>query len=226
MTQAQSSQINTFAEGMMENLLVQWVKFINFCTYFGLTPFPATTIVLTWYAQFLGNTFKAHGSVVNYLSGVKTLHVLLEWSVDGFHGLLLKLTLRGMRRMNEHIPHQALPMTPKLLVAIKSTLDLQLTEDTTFWAICLTAFYLLLRKSNLVPDSLTEINERHLLVRQDLEWSEHCVMVTLKWSKMNQFGEHVCFPLPRIANSQLCPYSAMAQALLKTPYSPRDLCFV
>ena len=58
---------------------------------------PASTTVLAWYAQFLANKMKAHSTVVAYLSGVKTLHVLLDISVSQFSEILLKLTERGPR---------------------------------------------------------------------------------------------------------------------------------
>ena len=73
-------------------------KISKFLHIFGLAPFLATTLILVWYAQFLSRKLRAHGSIVSYLSGVKTLHTLLNFSVKGFHGFLLKLTLRGLRR--------------------------------------------------------------------------------------------------------------------------------
>ena len=206
--------------------MVQWVKFINFCLYFGLLPFPASTAALMWYAQYLANKFKAHSSVVNYLSGLKTLHVLLELPIDGFTGLLLKLTLKGLRRLNSHILHQAFPMTPNILLDIRSTLGLTNPEDATFWAICLVAFYLLFRKSNLVPVNVTGWCAHQLLCRKDLWWTDHCIMVTIQWSKTNQFGEPMTFPLPRIPGSRLCPMFAMENMIMLNPISPHELCFV
>ena len=43
-------------------------------------------VTLAWYGQYLSNTFKSHASVVNYLSGVKTLHILMNVSTHGFSG--------------------------------------------------------------------------------------------------------------------------------------------
>ena len=101
--QAKETLKNAYAIGTFENLNTQWVKYLDFCIYFGLLAFPATTLVLVWYAQFLSKKLKAHSSLVSYLSGVKTLHTLLKFHTVGFNGILLKMTLRGLRRTNKHI---------------------------------------------------------------------------------------------------------------------------
>ena len=89
------SQAAAFATGTLENLVTQWVKFLLFCVKFSLIMVPTSDTTLSWYAQFLSRSFKSHASIINYLSGVKTLHLLLEADVTGFKGFLLKLMLRG-----------------------------------------------------------------------------------------------------------------------------------
>ena len=49
-----------------------------FCEYFNLHDLPTCTQTLCLYARFLSRTFKATQSIQNYLSGVKTLHVMLD----------------------------------------------------------------------------------------------------------------------------------------------------
>ena len=95
-----NTQLQAFAQGTWDNLIMQCVKFLTFCIKFGLTALPVSDITLAWYAQFLSYSFESHSSVVNYLSGVKTLHVLLHFGVQGFQGLLVKLTVQGLRRKN------------------------------------------------------------------------------------------------------------------------------
>ena len=100
---ARKSLRNAYALGSFKNLAIQWVKFLHFCVYFRLIPFPASTVVLVWYAQYLSRKLKAHASIISYLSGVKMLHNLLSFSTTGFTGVLLKMTLRGLRRSNQHM---------------------------------------------------------------------------------------------------------------------------
>ena len=204
------TQAQAFALGTWANLLLQWVKYLTFCVTFGLKALPAEDVVLMWYAQYLSYTFKAHASVVNYLSGVKTLHVLLNFEVRGFEGFLLKLTVRGLHKSLSFYPKQALAITPLILLDIYSTLDHQDPVHATFWAACLTAFFLLLRKSNFMADSLNQKCLSHLLHRQDFRLTQHDVKVTLRWLKTNQFGQHLEFSLPVIPGSVLCPVCALA----------------
>ena len=58
------SQRNAFAEGTFDNYLCQWVNYLEFCIYFRLVAFPASPLVLAWYAQFLTRNLKAHGSPI------------------------------------------------------------------------------------------------------------------------------------------------------------------
>ena len=169
------SQAAAFAQGTMDNLVTQWVKFLLFCVRFGLKPVPVSEVTLAWYAQFLSRTFKSHASIVNYLSGVKTLHLLLECDVTAFSNFLLKLTLRGLRWLNVWTPHQALPMDPTILINIRNKLNLANPMHATFWAACLVSFFLLLRKSNVVAESAEKMDLSKQLCRQDLKWFRNCI---------------------------------------------------
>ena len=84
--------------------MVQWVKFLLFTITYNFVAIPASETTLTCYAQFLSYIFKSHASIINYLSGVKMLHLLLEADMLGFTGFLLKLMLRGLRRLNQYLP--------------------------------------------------------------------------------------------------------------------------
>ena len=91
------TQVHAFTPGAFDNLVYQWVKYLNFCNNFSLPALPASTAVLSWYAQYIAISVKAHTTVFNYLSGVKTLHVLLELDTAMFSGIPLKLTVQGLR---------------------------------------------------------------------------------------------------------------------------------
>ena len=203
--------------GTMGNLLTQWVKYLSFCIYFNFLAIPASEEVLAAYAQHLSYSFKAYGSVLNYLCGVKTLHKFLNASLLGFQGFKLKLAMKGLKRNMIHIPRQAVTLTPAILCDIRSTLDLQNPWDGTFWAMCLVGFFLLLRKSNLVPVTLGGYDPSKQLARGDFEWLRDRVLVTLSWTKTNQFGKKEVYSLPRIPGSVLCPYSAVKHMFKLVP---------
>ena len=209
---ARNTLQSAYALGTFDNLHTQWVKFLRFCVYFQLIPFPASTMVLVWYAQFLSRTHKSHASVVSYLSGVKTLHILLNQSIRGFAGFLLKMTLRGLRRTNTHVVKRAKPMTPTLLRQIHAVLNHNNPIHAIFWGICILAFLLLFRKSNLVPDKVNEFNGEKQLRHGDcvIDRARNRVIVGIRWAKNQQFKrELMTFPLPSLTGSVLCPVKAV-----------------
>ena len=181
---------SAYAIGTFENLNTQWVKFLEFCVYFGLKAFPATTLVLVWYAQFLSRSLKAHSSIVGYLSGVKTLHTLLKYSISGFNGLLLKMTLKGLRRNNQHIICRAQPMTPSILQQLHASLNHNDPIHAIFWGICIFAFLLLFRKSNLVPTKVFSFDGRKQLRHGDCVINNNSSQVTvgIRWAKNHQLS--------------------------------------
>jgi hypothetical protein len=97
--------------------------------------------------QFLSRSFKSVNSIKNYLSGVKLLHLYLDDDYPKFDEFQLKLTLKGLARMN-----------PQILLRIFELLDISKPYDATFWCLFLHAFFLMLRKSNLVPNSVKQLD--------------------------------------------------------------------
>ncbi len=141
--------------GTRRNLVSQWKTYLSFCLYFNLPWLPSSAQTLSLFGQFLSTTFKAPSSIQNYISGVKTLHVLLDMSMECFTAIELKLALRGIARLKPNCPKQASPITPAILLAIHQVLDFQQVEHVVFWSLFLFAFFTFARKSNLVVSSPT-----------------------------------------------------------------------
>ena len=86
---------------------------------------------------------------------------------------------------------QTNPIMPQILLKIRKQLDLSQKEYTVFWAICLSAFFSLFRKSNLIPNLFAEVK--------------------MKWSKTRQMGRQVqTFLLPEMLQTRLCPVRALS----------------
>ena len=139
-----------FTRGTTQNLVVQWKSFLLFCVYFQFNPVPASIECVCPFAQFLSRSFKAVTSIQNYISGVRTLHALLDVPFPGTDNIELKLTLKGLKRLKPHTIRQAAPLSPQILRRVHGLLDLTAPFDTTLWALLLLAFFTLSRKSNLV----------------------------------------------------------------------------
>ena len=57
---------------------------------------PADIETLCLYSQFLSRSFKSTSAIKNYISGIKTMHYLLGFSVDHINDFLLNLSIRGI----------------------------------------------------------------------------------------------------------------------------------
>ena len=171
---------------------------------------------------------KSHASIVSYLSGVKTLHVLMNYNIEGFTGFLLKLTLRGLRRKNTHIIRRARPMTPNILRQIHRSLNHNNPIHAVFWGICILAFLLLFRKSNLIPVQKFGFNGDKQLKHGDcvIDRIRQRVVVGIRWAKNHQFTrELLTFPLPSLCSSVLCPIKAIDNIRRLIPAGPQDHLF-
>ena len=174
----------------------------------------------------LSRSFKSTEAIKNYISGAKTLHAILGFSVKSFSSVELSLTLRGLARLKPHLPHRALPITVSMLRQIKQYLQLSDPIQATFWALFTTAFFTMSRKSNLVytPSSQTPSN----FIRRG-QVSTHSKGFTLhfNWSKTNQFGARVhSVPLLSDPTSPVCPVHVITNMLTLLPGSSKDPLFM
>ena len=122
-----------FAEGTSKKLRVQWRVYFLFCDIYGLKPIPTSTEILCLYGQFLGRSFRSVESVKNYISGVKTLHYMLDIQFPLENKVQLELMLKGMSRKSSHMPNRALPITPQILNGMLNYLNLENAVDATIW---------------------------------------------------------------------------------------------
>lgn len=83
------SNKSAFAEGTQENLRLQWESFIYFACILNFVFLPASTSTIQLYALFLSRSFKSVQSIRNYISGVKTLHLCLDYNIDHINSYLL-----------------------------------------------------------------------------------------------------------------------------------------
>lgn len=198
-----------FAEGTKRNLKTQWESFLLFCIYFKLVYLPASTDTIQLYAQFLSRTFKSTDSIRNYISGVRTFHNILGYSTEHINNYLVTLSLKGLERLHPHVVKRAEPITLEILQQIYDSFDFSCADNVVYWCLFLFAFYLVARKSNLVPTTKDDILAGKFLKTGDLQVFEDYILVTFDWSKTNQFGKRVVTcPLIRMKSKKLCPLSA------------------
>lgn len=213
-----------YAEGQQKNLRVQWESCLFFCLYFNLVSLPACTKNLQLFAQFLYRTFKSVNSIKNYINGIKTMHLLLGYETDHINKYILNLSLKGIAKLNPYSIRQAEPMTPSILLNIAEIMNFSYKFNLVYWCLFLFAFFLLARKSNLVPTLLKDLKEKKFLLRKDIKDCGDYLIVSFKWTKTIQKGETILrIPLFQIKDSILCPvfaYRVMCKAVPAHSDSP------
>ena len=219
------SMKSAYAEGTYKNLRIQWESFLMFCEYYNLNSFPVNVRTLCLYAQFLSRSFKSVQSVRNYLSAVKTLHSLLDLKYPENGLMELNLLLRGIARNKQHVPRKASPMTPCILKEIHSFLNLDIEFDCVMWSLILFMFFLMLRKSNVMPESIKSFDPRKQLIRKDIQVHDNMLIVNMKWSKTRQFGHHRQIPIAAMPSNILCPVTAYKKMIRIVDAGPLDPLF-
>ena len=151
---------------------------------------------------------------------------LLGYSTESINEFLLKVSLRGIERLHPHQVKQASPITPEILLNMYEFLDASSTKDMVFWCLFLFAFFSFARKSNLVPDNDTDISNPRFLLRKDVELINDRLIITMRWSKTNQFGQRILqIPLLPIQGSVLCPVQAYQNMCALVAANPSDPLF-
>ena len=83
------------------------------------------------------------------------------------------------------------PMTPQLLVKLSKVVNYKDQVEVVAWTGLLLGFYMFLRKSNLVPDTMDSFNAEQQLCRKDINLLglDKAMMIEIRWSKTIQFKQ-------------------------------------
>ena len=188
--------------------------------FFHRAPIPATVDVLQKYIQLLCNSFTSVVTVRNYFSGVITLHNLLGQPCPDPAQFCFVYLFKGASRIMARTPQRATPLTPDVLIAIYSRLNISDPCQAAFWSALLLGFFLFLRISNLLPKSVASYNPFVHLSRSDIVLMSDQMVVRFNWTKTIQVKERE-FQLNVVAmpNTPLCPLSAYKNHILLSPSS-------
>ena len=217
MQQARVSQHHAFSEGSYSNFRNQFRSYFSFCIYFEREPLPADLDTVLGYAQFLSRSVK-HGTIRNYLSGVKMLHILCGHSYPFTGNAILRLLLRGINRLHPYVPQRAPPVVPEMLLAVYRCLDHQSSVECATYACSLFLFFTMARLGSVLPASYK--TPPHKVITSDRVGAcQAGLLVTFLHTKTIQFGERVLHvPLMR-SDSPLCPVAAYLHARSFLPAS-------
>ena len=193
--------------------------FVEFCIQFSLfnrngSVLPASELTILRFIGVLSER-RQPSTIRTYLSAVRSLHIIHGFSDPLIGSCRIPMALKGAKRVNAKPGANKLPITPLILAAIKSCLDLSLFDDKTFWAACCTAFFGFLRGAEFTA-SKDDLLSGRFLALSDLSVDRtpvpEFVFVRLRFSKTDQFGKGCTIVLAR-ANSAICPVSAITSYL-------------
>lgn len=156
-------------------------------------------------------------SIAQYTSPIRLMHAevgsqspLSAWPVQS--------TLQGVKRVKGNATVQKLPITPSILLQIRSRLNPNKPADCVLWAAFVMAFFTLLRKSNVVPSSPLAFDPLRHPCLSDITIEKQGLSLTIKSSKTIQFKERQHrVPIPYMPNHPLCPATAVIAVLAMQP---------
>ena len=194
----------SYRPGTQRNYKSRARGYYHFCQFYELEMFPATKWNLVRYVRCLANGVMSYGTVTGYLSTIKRLHQLgrYKFLTDTFQ---LELELMAIKHELAGPIKKAVPITPALLVRIFEKVGKTDVKQLVYFAVLVIGFCLFLRKSNLVPDTLTGFNVKEQLTCQVVWWYKHYMMIDVKWSKTLQYREKdLTLPLKLADNGIVC----------------------
>ena len=168
-----------------KNILCCLGAYEKFCDTYILPYFPCNNKQLCRFGQHLSKTFSSPEAVCNYLSGIRTCLALLGLPIPDVKDKQIQMFMTGLKRIMPHEVKQAAPMTPELLIKLSKVVDYGDQVELVAGTGTLLGFYMFLRKSNLVPDTMETFNPEHQFRRADLNLvSPHLAMMfKIRWSK-------------------------------------------
>ena len=200
------SQAHRFAKGTAQNMVSAIRTWFTYCVFFNLSPLPATEKTVIPFLELMAISV-TYNHLKHLMSAIKFYH-----QTQGFefpeHNFDIANTLHGLKRKLLHTPHQALPLTPTILRAMYSYLDMSREKDLAIWCSYLVSFYCLFRKSNTVPKSASKVNLQRTLQRRHIriDNSSNTVYVHVTFSKTIQFGDKdIIIPIPGNSDPALDP---------------------
>ena len=213
---------HTFSENTKRTYKSYIDSYTRFCLLMNIPAVPASTHNIGMYAAFLARSMKP-SSVRQYVNTIGLLHKEFGLANPLTDNHFLNSLFRGIRRVNGDSHVQKLPITVDLLFRLFKLIDLKSSFHSSFWAICLTAFYGMFRKSNLLPTTAKHFAPDKQLTKSDFTFCSWGVLVHVKWSKTIQFRDKIIqIPFSYIRSSPLCPVRAILHAFSFTRHCPSN----
>ena len=187
--------------------------FIEFCLSYGKTPLPASEQVLILFVAYLAERV-CHATARTYLAAIRHMHISHGLG-DPLKGCLqLELVLKGLKRQRPRSQDSRLPITPLVLLKIKSILDRDPHnyDNILLWAACCLGFFAFLRSAEFTVPSLQKFDPASHLSPQDIAVDNlqqpTLMKIRIKGSKTDQTRIGVDLYVGKTENA-ICPAAAV-----------------
>lgn len=218
--QNRKTQSYRYAKNSAANVVSAIRQYLYFSTYFRVQQVPASIETVVCFLEFMART-SGYEHLKHLLSSIKFLHEALN-SPFPSNNFQIDTTMQGLKRRLANVPLQVLPINPSVLRKMFQHIDLNLPEDRALWASYLVAFFGLLRKSNVVPET-SKFDPRKVLVKRNIQVDvgNNMVYLYIGFSKTNQFGgRDTLLPIPGNADPALDPVRHILAVLSQGGSSP------
>ena len=212
------TQSYMYAPDTAKNIKSHLRTYVIFCTYFNRCLIPADTDTLVAFCEMLSLTC-GYPHIKHILSSVKLLH--RTYNVDFIeHDFRVDCALQSLRRKLLRVPLQVFPITPKVLLAIHSFMDMNDPEDQALWSSFLVAFFCMFRKKSLIPESVQKFDTKTGLSRRKItvHKEQNLALIYANFSKVIQYGQReIVLPIVGIPGSPLDPVTSLYNLFEKNP---------
>ena len=213
------------------NTRSQAASYQKFCDTFELNEFPADEWQLSRYAVYTANRVTAHGTVENYVGGIRNLQQMAGYPIPSPQSPNYKLTMNGIKADLAKPVKRAMPIDIPTLTDISMLVNYDSEYQFAAYACILTGFYITVRSSNLVPTSTVRFNPHEQLTRWHVGFEQQpgqakVVTFLIEWSKTNQNMENeMWIPVSRATEPEVCLVRVLKRYFDKVPASNSDPCF-
>ena len=178
------------------------------------------------YVLYLQNSLRAPGSVMNYVSGVKTWFKALGVDIKPFDSYHVNVLKKGLPAAMKHCPSQSSPICPPLVKEMVVKLTEYGQHTNVVKSALLTMYFTLLRQSNLLSTSSAR-HQPHVLKRRDVIRTNKALFILVRSSKTTKSPQDATrFILPAIPGSKFCPVKAWDDYInFNTLLTPTDPAF-
>ena len=215
-------------ESTKKNLLTQLNAYQKFCNRYRLQYFPCNTHQLCRFGQHLSESLESPDSIGNYISGIRTCMAMWGLDIPDAADRQMKMFITGLKKAMPHAIKQAEPITPHILLKLSKVVNYKDQVEMVAWTVLLMGFYMFLRKSNLVPDTMTSFNKDQQFCRSDINLMgpDKAMMVEIRWSKTIQHKQKILrLPILPANNKAICPVFWVHYMVSRISAAPHDPAF-